>query len=254
MELADFETAKDKVFMGPERKSMIMTEKEKQNTAVHEAGHALVGKLLPGCDPVHKVTIIPRGQALGITWSLPTEDQLNRYRKQLKDELSMLLGGRVAEELVFDEMSAGAANDIERATQIARAMVCRWGMSDKLGPLSYSNREGEVFLGRDFAARPDHSDETAKNIDEEVRTIVVGAYERTKALLSENLELLKRISDALVEYETLDAEDLEVLMQGGPLTREKPPPRLTAPPPTEEKKNRNILDSIDGLNMELEKA
>jgi len=254
LELADFEMAKDKVFMGPERKSMIMTEKEKQNTAVHEAGHALVGKLLPGCDPVHKVTIIPRGQALGITWSLPTEDQLNRYRRQLKDELSMLLGGRVAEELVFDEMSAGAANDIERATQIARAMVCRWGMSDKLGPLSYTNREGEVFLGRDFAARTDHSDETAKNIDEEIRSIVVGAYERTKALLSENLELLRRISDALVEYETLDAEDLDVLVQGGQLTREKPPPKLTAPPPTEEKKNRNILDSIDGLNMELEKA
>ena len=256
LELADFEMAKDKVFMGPERKSMIMTEKEKQNTAVHEAGHALVGKLLPGCDPVHKVTIIPRGQALGITWSLPTEDQLNRYRRQLKDELSMLLGGRVAEELMFDEMSAGAANDIERATHIARAMVCRWGMSDRLGPLSYASREGEVFLGRDFSSRPDHSDETAKNIDEEIRAIVVEAYGRAKALLSENLELLKRISDALVEYETLDAEDLEVLMQGGQLTREKPPPKLTAPPspPTEEKKNRNILDNIDGLNMEPEKA
>jgi len=253
LELVDFETAKDKVFMGPERKSMIMTEKEKQNTAVHEAGHALIGKLLPGCDPVHKVTIIPRGQALGITWSLPTEDQLNRYRKQLKDELSMLLGGRVAEELVFDEMSAGATNDIERATQIARAMVCRWGMSDKLGPLSYSNREGEVFLGRDFASRADHSDETAKNIDDEIRKIVVEAYERSKALLSENLDLLKRISDALVEYETLDAADLEMLLKGSPLTREKPQPRLTAPP-KEEKKNRNILDSIDGLSMEPGKA
>jgi cell division protease FtsH len=135
-------------------------------------------------------------------------------------------------------------------------MVCRWGMSDKLGPLSYANREGEVFLGRDFSSRPDYSDETAKNIDEEIRTMVVEAYERTKALLSENMELLKRIADALVEYETLDAEDLEVLMQGGQLTREKPPPRLSAPPlpPTEEKKNRNILDSIDGLNMEPEKA
>jgi len=253
VEFVDFETAKDKVFMGPERKSMIMTEKEKQNTAVHEAGHALIGKLLPGCDPVHKVTIIPRGQALGITWSLPTEDQLNRYRRQLKDELSMLLGGRVAEELVFDEMSAGATNDIERATQIARAMVCRWGMSDKLGPLSYSNREGEVFLGRDFASRADHSDETAKNIDDEIRKIVVEAYERSKALLSENLDLLKRVSDALVEYETLDAADLEVLIQGGSLTREKPQPRLTAPP-KEEKKNRNILDSIDGLSMEPGKA
>jgi len=254
VELVDFETAKDKVFMGPERKSMIMTEKEKLNTAVHEAGHALVGKLLPGCDPVHKVTIIPRGQALGITWSLPVEDQLNRYRRKLKDELSMLLGGRVAEELVFDEMSAGASNDIERATQIARAMVCRWGMSDKLGPLSYVNREGEVFLGRDFASRPDYSDETAKNIDEEVRSIVVGAYELAKTLLSENVELLKRISDALVEYETLDAEDLELLMKGEALTREKPPPRLTTPPSQEEKKNRNILDSIDGLSMEPGKA
>ncbi len=246
VDLRDFESAKDKVFMGPERKSMIMTEKEKRNTAVHEAGHALVGKLLPGCDPVHKVTIIPRGQALGLTWSLPTEDQINRYKKQLMDELCMMLGGRIAEELMFGEMSAGASNDIERATQIARAMVCRWGMSEKLGPLAFGAPEQEVFLGRDFSARPNYSEDTARQIDNEVRGIVMGSYERAKKLLVENMESLKRIADALVEYETLDAPDLEILVQGGTLTREKPAPRVVAPP-KEEKKNRRILDALDGL-------
>src|SRR5678816_4306053 len=156
----DFESAKDKVFMGPERKSMIMTEKEKRNTAVHEAGHALVAKLLPGCDPVHKVTIIPRGQALGVTWSLPTEDKFNLYRQATLDQICMAMGGRIAEELVFNEMSSGAANDIERATETARAMVCRWGMSSKLGPLSFGSAQGEVFLGRDFSSRPDYSEDT----------------------------------------------------------------------------------------------
>ena len=255
LDLADFESAKDKVFMGPERKSMIMTEKEKRNTAVHEAGHALVGKLLPGCDPVHKVTIIPRGQALGLTWSLPTEDQLNRYKKQLMDDLCMLLGGRIAEELMFGEMSAGASNDIERATAIARAMVCRWGMSEKLGPLSFGKAEGEVFLGRDFSARPDYSEETARQIDTEVRGIVMGSYERAKKLLMENMETLKRIADSLVEYETLDAADLDLIMQGKTMTRERPVPRVVAAPPKEEKKPRRILDALEGLpKMEPEKA
>ena len=246
VDLADFESAKDKVFMGPERKSMIMTEKEKRNTAVHEAGHALVGKLLPGCDPVHKVTIIPRGRALGLTWSLPTEDQLNGYKKQLMDKLCMMLGGRVAEELTFGEMSAGAANDIEQATQTARAMVCRWGMSEKLGPLAFGGREGEVFLGRDFASRPDYSEDTARQIDAEVRGIVMGAYERGRKLLVEHTDALKRIADALMEYETLEAADLDALMAGTPLTRAKPAPRVTAPP-KEEKKSRRILDALDGL-------
>jgi cell division protease FtsH len=249
VDLSDFEAAKDKILMGPERKSMIMSEKEKRNTAVHEAGHALVGKLLPGCDPVHKVTIIPRGQALGLTWSMPAEDQFNRYRKVLLDQLGMLLGGRLAEELVYDEVSAGASNDIERVTQIARAMVCRWGMS-KLGPLSFGAQEGEVFLGRDLGSRPDYSEATAREIDSEVRGIVMECYERTKLLLTENKETLLRIADALVEYETLEAEELNVLVQGGALTREKPPPRVASSAPKKEKEKRKILDALEGLGRD----
>jgi len=249
----DFDQARDKVIMGPERRSMIMSEAEKRNTAVHEAGHALVGKLLPGCDPVHKVTIIPRGQALGLTWSLPVEDQLNRYKKELMDDLCMMLGGRIAEELVFGELSAGASNDIERVTGLARAMVTRWGMSEKLGPLAFGSRDGEVFLGRDLGSRPDYSEETARQIDAEVRGIVMGSYERAKKLVHENLDTLKRISEALMEYETIDGADLEMLIAGTPLTREKPPPRVTsAPPKDEKKKDKRILDALDGLPGKIE--
>ncbi|NOK04843.1 MULTISPECIES: ATP-dependent zinc metalloprotease FtsH [unclassified Myxococcus] len=256
VDLSDFEAAKDKVFMGPERRSMIMTEKEKKNTATHEAGHALLAKLLPGCDPLHKVTIIPRGQALGVTWSLPTEDKVNGYKKQMLDQISMAMGGRIAEELMFDEMSSGAANDIERATETARAMVCRWGMSEKMGPLAFGKSDGEVFLGRDFNSSKDYSEDTARQIDAEVRNIVVGCYERGKQLLTENIEALRRVSDALVEYETLDAEDVNILLQGGQLTRERPPPRVNAPPKATEKKDkRKILDALEGLPaMEPKKA
>ncbi|MCP3164338.1 ATP-dependent zinc metalloprotease FtsH [Myxococcus qinghaiensis] len=256
VDTSDFEAAKDKVFMGPERRSMIMTEKEKKNTAVHEAGHALLAKLLPGCDPLHKVTIIPRGQALGVTWSLPTEDKVNGYKKQMLDQIAMAMGGRIAEELLFNEMSSGAANDIERATETARAMVCRWGMSEKLGPLAFGKSDGEVFLGRDFNSSKDYSEDTAREIDSEVRSIVVGCYERGKSLLTANLDALHRVSDALVEYETLDAEDVNILLQGGQLTRERPPPRVNAPPKATEKKDkRKILDALDGLpKMEPNKA
>ncbi|WP_224242715.1 ATP-dependent zinc metalloprotease FtsH [Hyalangium gracile] len=256
VDLSDFEAAKDKVFMGPERKSMIMTEKEKRNTAVHEAGHALLAKLLPGCDPLHKVTIIPRGQALGVTWSLPTEDKVNGYKKQILDQITMAMGGRLAEEIMFGEMSSGAANDIERATETARAMVCRWGMSEKLGPLAFGKNEGEVFLGRDFSATKDYSEDTARQIDAEVRGIVIGCYENGKRLLVENKEVLQRISDALVEYETLDAEDVNILLQGGTLTRERPPPRVITPPKSTEKKDkRKILDALEAIpKMEPNKA
>ena len=255
VDMVDFEAAKDKVLMGPERKSMIMSEKEKRITAVHEAGHALVGKLLPGCDPLHKVTIIPRGQALGLTMSLPLEDKHNHYRKAALDQISMAMGGRIAEELIFDEMSSGAASDIEQATGIARAMVCRWGMSAKLGPLSFGSREGEVFLGRDFATRPDYSEDTARQIDAEVREIVMGCYDKGKRLLVENLETLKRIGDALLEYETLDAEDVNLLIQGGALTREPPAPRVVAALKVEKKEKRKILDALEGLpKMEPNKA
>ncbi|WP_163784363.1 ATP-dependent zinc metalloprotease FtsH [Myxococcus vastator] len=256
VDLSDFEAAKDKVFMGPERRSMIMTEKETRNTATHEAGHALLAKLLPGCDPLHKVTIIPRGQALGVTWSLPTEDKVNGYKKQMLDQISMAMGGRIAEELMFNEMSSGAANDIERATETARAMVCRWGMSEKLGPLAFGKSDGEVFLGRDFNSSKDYSEDTARQIDSEVRSIVVGCYERGKQLLTENIDALRRVTDALVEYETLDAEDVNILLQGGQLTRERPPPRVNAPPKATEKKDkRKILDALEGLPaMEPKKA
>ncbi|ADO72514.1 ATP-dependent zinc metalloprotease FtsH [Stigmatella aurantiaca] len=257
VDLSDFEAAKDKVFMGPERKSMIMTEKEKRNTAVHEAGHALLAKLLPGCDPLHKVTIIPRGQALGVTWSLPTEDKVNGYKKQILDQITMAMGGRLAEELLHNEVSSGASNDIERATETARAMVCRWGMSEKLGPLAFGKSEGEVFLGRDFNSSKDYSEDTARQIDAEVRGIVIGCYERGKQLLTDNKDALSRISEALVEYETLDAEDVNVLLQGGSLTRERPAPRLIAPPskPTEKKDKRKILDALESIpKMEPNKA
>jgi cell division protease FtsH len=256
VDLSDFEAAKDKVFMGPERKSMIMTEKEKRNTAVHEAGHALLAKLLPGCDPLHKVTIIPRGQALGVTWSLPTEDRLNGYKKQILDRISMMMGGRIAEQLMFDEMSSGASNDIERATETARAMVCRWGMSEKLGPLAFGKSDGEVFLGRDFNSSKDYSEDTARQIDNEVRGIVMDCYNRGKQALTDHMEALKRVSEALVEYETLDAEDVNILLQGGQLTRERPPPRINAPPKATEKKDkRKILDALEGLpKMEPGKA
>ncbi|ATB34290.1 ATP-dependent zinc metalloprotease FtsH [Melittangium boletus] len=257
VDLSDFEAAKDKVFMGPERKSMIMTEKEKRNTAVHEAGHAIIAKLLPGCDPLHKVTIIPRGQALGLTWSLPTEDKVNGYKKQILDQIAMAMGGRIAEELMFNEMSSGASNDIERATETARAMVCRWGMSEKMGPLAFGKSDGEVFLGRDINSSKDYSEDTARQIDAEVRDIVMSCYAKGKAVLTENLEGLKRVTDALVEYETLDAEDVNILLQGGQLTRERPPPRVVAPPSksTEKKDKRKILDALEGIpNMEPNKA
>ena len=250
----DFDQSRDKVLMGPERKSMIMTEAEKKLTAVHEAGHALVGRLLPGCDPVHKVTIIPRGQALGVTSFIPTEDKLSYYKKKLMDVLCMSLGGRIAEELVFGEISSGAASDIEHVTGLSRAMVTRWGMSEKLGPLMFGSANSEVFLGRDIAARSDYSEETARQIDAEVRGIVMSAYERAKKLLHENLETLKRISEALMEYETIDAADLDMLIAGTALTRERPPPRVThaTPPKDEKKKDKRILDALDGLPGKIE--
>jgi cell division protease FtsH len=255
VDMGDFEAAKDKVLMGPERKSMIMSEKEKRITAVHEAGHALLAKLLPGCDPLHKVTIIPRGQALGLTMALPLEDKHNHYRKAALDQIAMAMGGRIAEELVFDEMSSGAASDIEHATNLARAMVCRWGMSQKLGPLAFGNRDGEVFLGRDLAIRPDYSEDTARQIDIEVREIVMSCYDRSKKLLVDNMETLKRIGESLLEYETLDAEDVNVLLAGDSLTRARPPPRITAPPKLEKKEKRKILDALEGLpKMEPNKA
>jgi cell division protease FtsH len=250
LDLTDFEFAKDKVLMGAERRSMIMSEKERRNTAVHEAGHTIVGKMLPGCDPVHKVTIIPRGQALGVTQTLPAEDQLNYYRKGALDRIAMLMGGRIAEEVIFDEMSAGASNDIERATGLARAMVCEWGMSEKLGPLAFGQAEGEVFLGRQIGSRTkDYSEATAIEIDNEVRRIVMDQYTKAKNILLEKREILERMAEALIEYETLDGEDVNILMNGGKIVREKPQPRVAPAPKPERKKEekKNILEALESL-------
>ncbi len=211
--MEDFEKAKDKVLMGTERKSMILSEDEKRITAYHEAGHTLLAKLLPGTDPVHKVSIIPRGQALGITQQLPTEDRYTYARSYLINRLMIMLGGRIAEELVLDEFTTGAGNDIERATDMARKMVCEWGMSDKLGPVAFGRREEHVFLGRDFNQVKDYSEETAREIDEEVRRIVLDCYHKAQKLLKEHIQCLHGIAEGLLEKETLNGTDIDEIMQ-----------------------------------------
>lgn len=209
----DFENAKDKVLMGVERKSMVLTEEEKRTTAFHEAGHALMAKLLPGTDPVHKVTIIPRGRALGMTMQLPIDDRHSYSKDFLYNTLSILFGGRVAEELIFKSVTTGAGNDIERATELARKMVCEWGMSEKLGPLTFGKKDEEVFLGRDFGSRRDFSDQVALEIDKEVKRLVVEAYERTTRMLTEHIHTLRAIADALLEKEVLDGIEIEQIVQ-----------------------------------------
>jgi cell division protease FtsH len=209
----DFENAKDKVLMGVERKSMVLTEEEKRTTAFHEAGHALMAKLLPGTDPVHKVTIIPRGRALGMTMQLPIDDRHSYSKDFLYNTLSILFGGRVAEELIFKSVTTGAGNDIERATELARKMVCEWGMSEKLGPLTFGKKDEEVFLGRDFGSRRDFSEQVALEIDKEVKRLVVEAYERTTRMLTEHIHTLRAIAEALLEKEVLDGIEVEQIVQ-----------------------------------------
>ncbi|MDR4460605.1 MAG: ATP-dependent zinc metalloprotease FtsH [Nitrospirales bacterium] len=209
----DFENAKDKVLMGVERKSMVLTEEEKRTTAFHEAGHALMAKLLPGTDPVHKVTIIPRGRALGMTMQLPIDDRHSYSKEFLYNTLSILFGGRVAEELIFKSVTTGAGNDIERATDLARKMVCEWGMSEKLGPLTFGKKDEEVFLGRDFGSRRDFSDQVALEIDKEVKRLVVESYERTTRMLTEHIHTLRAIAEALLEKEVLDGIEIEKIVQ-----------------------------------------
>jgi cell division protease FtsH len=209
----DFENAKDKVLMGVERKSMVLTEEEKRTTAFHEAGHALMAKLLPGTDPVHKVTIIPRGRALGMTMQLPIDDRHSYSKDFLYNTLSILFGGRVAEELIFKSVTTGAGNDIERATELARKMVCEWGMSEKLGPLTFGKKDEEIFLGRDFGSRRDFSDQVALEIDKEVKRLVVESYERTTRMLTEHIHTLRAIAEALLEKEVLDGLEIEQIVQ-----------------------------------------
>jgi cell division protease FtsH len=212
--MVDFEYAKDKVMMGAERKSMVISEEEKRITAYHEAGHALVARLLPGTDPIHKITIIPRGRALGLTQQLPIDEKHTYPKHYLLNTISILLGGRAAEELVLDDFTTGAGNDIERATDLARKMVCEWGMSPQMGPMSYGKKEEQIFLGREIATHKDYSDETAKRIDAEIATIISSGYETTKSILSENLATLHRLADELIKREVLNAEDLDAIISG----------------------------------------
>jgi cell division protease FtsH len=214
VELKDFEFAKDKVLMGVERKSMVLTEQEKRTTAYHEAGHALMAKLLPGTDPVHKVTIIPRGRALGLTMQLPVDDRHSYSKEFLYNNLAILMGGRVAEELVFKQITTGAGNDIERATDLARKMVCEWGMSDELGPLTFGKKDEEIFLGREIATRRDYSEEIALKIDSEVKRLVTENYERAKRMLRDNMAALKALAEALLEKEVLEAAELDQIIHG----------------------------------------
>ena len=219
VETVDFEMAKDKVLMGAERKSMMLTDEEKRITAYHEAGHALMAKLLPGTDPVHKVTIIPRGRALGLTMQLPTDDRHNYSKEFLYNTLAILMGGRVAEELVFKHITTGAGNDLERATDLARKMVCEWGMSEKLGPLTFGQKEDAVFLGRDFSAKRDVSDQVALEIDLEIKRFVTENYDRAKRVLTEQMTSLKALAEALLEKEVLDAPEIDqILLQSSSQT------------------------------------
>jgi len=212
--MSDLEYAKDKVLMGVERRSMVISDEEKKNTAYHEAGHALVAKLIPGTDPIHKVTIIPRGRALGLTQQLPTDEKHAYPSSYLVNNITILLGGRAAEDLILDDFTTGAGNDIERATDIARKMVCNWGMSKEMGPLTFGKTEEQVFLGREIATHKNYSEETAERIDKEISRIVTENYERAKKLLSDNIDILHRLSKDLLEKEVLNADELDEIISG----------------------------------------
>ena len=219
----DFEFAKDKVMMGAERRSMLVTDDEKRVTAIHEAGHALLGILLPNADPIHKVTIIPRGMALGLTQQLPTDEKHNYSKTYLMDQIALLLGGRIAEELTMGNITTGAGNDLERATDLARKMVCEWGMSENMGPLTFGKKEEQIFLGREIAQHQDYSEDTALKIDGEVRRIVTDNYDRCVTLLTEHKQRLLDIADALLAREVLDGEQIRRLAYGHPLDEMVPP-------------------------------
>jgi cell division protease FtsH len=213
VDMSDFESAKDKVLMGVERRSMVLSDAEKKNTAYHEAGHALVAKLTPGTDPIHKVSIIPRGRALGVTQQLPIDDRYTYSRDYLEKTLNVLLGGRAAEEIALHHMTTGAGNDLERATELARKMVTEWGMSEKLGPLTFGKKDEQIFLGREIAKHKDYSEKTAVDIDEEIKRIVTDAYERAKKILKDNYDLLDALAHALLERETIEGHDIDKLIE-----------------------------------------
>jgi cell division protease FtsH len=227
--MVDFELAKDKILMGAERKSMILSESEKRTTAYHEAGHAVVAVMMPNADPLHKVSIIPRGMALGVTMQLPIDDKHNYSKAYCEDQLSILMGGRIAEEIYLNQMTTGAGNDIERATEMARKMVCEWGMSE-LGPLSFGKKEEQIFLGREIAQHRDYSEETAIRIDEEVKRIVSNAYNKARGIIEQHSNALIRVAEALLEREVLDGAEVKTLIDGGSL------------PPISSTKSKDAID------------
>jgi len=231
VDMIDFEDAKDKIFMGPERRSMVMSEDEKRATAYHESGHAVVAKLLPGTDPVHKVTIVPRGRALGVTWQLPERDRISMYKDQMLHQLSILFGGRIAEDLFVGRISTGASNDFERATSIARDMVTRYGMSDKLGPMVYGENEGEVFLGRSVTTHKNLSEATMQQVDQEIRRVIDEQYALAYKLLSDNRDIVEAMTATLMEWETIDADQVNDLMDRKPPRPPKPGGGFAPPEP-----------------------
>ncbi len=236
VDMDDFERAKDKIFMGAERKSMVITEEEKRATAYHESGHAIVGVSLPGIDPVHKVTIIPRGRALGLTWVLPERDRISQYKNQMLAQISFLFGGRIAEELFVHDISTGASNDFERATQLARDMVTRFGMSDSMGPMVYGENEGEVFLGRSVTTHKNMSESTLQKVDMEIRRIIDQQYAVARKIIEDSRDKVEAMTKALMEWETIDADQIKDIMEGRaprppkPLQSAVPPPNENTPP------------------------
>ncbi|MCB5195382.1 ATP-dependent zinc metalloprotease FtsH [Deefgea salmonis] len=226
VDMADFESAKDKIYMGPERRSMVMTEEDRRATAYHESGHAVVAEMLPGTDPVHKVTIMPRGRALGLTWQLPERDSFSLYKDQMLNRLAILFGGRVAEDLFIHRISTGASNDFERATGMARDMVTRYGMTEKLGPMVYGDNEGEVFLGRSVTTHKNMSEATMQQVDAEIRRIIDEQYAVAEKILEENRDKVEAMTNALMEWETIDREQVLDIMAG----REPRPPKVLPPP------------------------
>src|SRR4051812_37434488 len=233
VDMDDFERAKDKIMMGAERKSMVMPEHERRNTAYHESGHAVVARLLPRTDPVHKVTIIPRGRALGVTMQLPAEDRYSMDREQILQNISVLFGGRIAEEVFMKQMTTGASNDFERATEMARRMVTQWGMSDHLGPMIYGENEGEVFLGRSITTHKNVSEATMQQVDAEIRRIIDSQYALARKLIEDNREKVETMAKALMEWETIDADQVGDIMEGRPPRAPKPPTNTQVPPPSQ---------------------
>ena len=233
VDMDDFERAKDKIMMGAERKSMVMPEHERRNTAYHESGHAVLARLLPRTDPVHKVTIIPRGRALGVTMQLPQEDRYSMDREQILQNIAVLFGGRIAEEVFMKQMTTGASNDFERATEMARRMVTQWGMSDNLGPMVYGENDGEVFLGRSITTHKNVSEATMQQVDGEIRRIINDQYSLARKLIEDNSEKVEAMAKALMEWETIDADQVNDIMEGRPARPPKPPANTQTPPPSQ---------------------